>query len=60
MMEENNNIFLDGVDALMHLVNQFTKKYSSTINFGGGKNHVVCTHFFRRNFNGQKFDIDFD
>ena len=46
MMEENNNIFLDGVDALMHLVNQFTKKYSSTINFGGGKNHVVCTHFF--------------
>ena len=25
MMEENNNIFLDGVDALMYLVNQFTK-----------------------------------
>ena len=46
MMEENNNIFLDGVDALMYLVNQFTKNIPQKLILVVEKTTLVAHTFF--------------
>ena len=46
MMEENNDIFLAGGDALVYLAVPMNKKYSTTFVWG----HPFSTYYLRTNF----------